>query len=102
VINGDTFGAAGELPDPDSIKMFVGQVPKHMNETELRDLFEQFGRVYQINVLRDKVTKQSKGKIHLSYAYIINCSCIPLPFHFTLLVFWGEKDEMRREWLELF
>ncbi|CAL8073745.1 unnamed protein product [Orchesella dallaii] len=61
VINGDTFGAAGELPDPDAIKMFVGQVPKHMNETDLRELFEQFGRVYQINVLRDKVTKQSKG-----------------------------------------
>lgn len=61
VINGDTFGAAGELPDPDSIKMFVGQIPKHMNETDLRELFEKYGRVYQINVLRDKATKQSKG-----------------------------------------
>jgi CUG-BP- and ETR3-like factor len=61
VINGDTF-ETGELPDPDAIKMFVGQIPKHLNETELRTLFEEFGRVFQINVLRDKVTKQSKGK----------------------------------------
>lgn len=61
MINGDTFAAAGELPDPDSIKMFVGQIPKHMNETDLRELFEKYGRVYQINVLRDKATKQSKG-----------------------------------------
>lgn len=60
-MNGDTF-ASGDLPDPDAIKMFVGQVPKHLNEPELRTLFEEFGRVFQINVLRDKVTKQSKGK----------------------------------------
>ncbi|CAG7719872.1 unnamed protein product, partial [Allacma fusca] len=59
VINGDTF-SPGDVPDPDAIKMFVGQVPKHLSEAELRALFEEFGPVYQINVLRDKATKQSK------------------------------------------
>lgn len=53
----------GEQPDPDNIKMFVGQVPRSMDEKELRQLFEQFGRVHQINVLRDKATGASKGKI---------------------------------------
>ncbi|CAG0882601.1 unnamed protein product [Cyprideis torosa] len=49
-----------EGPDPDGIKMFVGQVPKSMDEKDLKKMFEEFGEVYQINVLRDKVTKQSK------------------------------------------
>jgi RNA recognition motif-containing protein len=46
-------GAVGE-PDPDTIKMFVGQIPRHMEETELRKMFEEFGSVHQLNVLRDK------------------------------------------------
>lgn len=51
----------GEQPDPDFIKMFVGQVPKSMDEEQLREMFEEFGRVHSINVLRDKVTGVSKG-----------------------------------------
>ncbi len=46
----------------DTIKMFVGQVPRSMDESELKGMFEDFGPVYQINVLRDKVTGQSKGR----------------------------------------
>ncbi|OXU30868.1 hypothetical protein TSAR_008847 [Trichomalopsis sarcophagae] len=51
-----------EKPDPDNIKMFVGQVPKDLDENDLRTIFEEFGRVHQINVLRDKYTGSSKGK----------------------------------------
>lgn len=51
-----------EQPDPDYIKMFVGQIPRSMDEEQLRIMFEEYGRVHQINVLRDKVTGQSKGK----------------------------------------
>lgn len=54
--------ALGEQPDPDFIKMFVGQVPKSMDEDQLRKMFEEYGRVHSINVLRDKVTGVSKGK----------------------------------------
>jgi len=50
-------------PDPDAIKMFAGQIPRYMDENDLQKLFEEFGPVYQINVLRDKVTNQSKGEI---------------------------------------
>lgn len=53
--------ANGEQPDPDYIKMFVGQIPRSMDEEQLRAMFEEYGRVHQINVLRDKLTGQSKG-----------------------------------------
>ncbi|XP_069682942.1 CUGBP Elav-like family member 2 isoform X4 [Periplaneta americana] len=63
--NGSSSGGGGvnsaEQPDPDFIKMFVGQIPRSMDENDLRKMFEEFGRVHQINVLRDKVTGQSKG-----------------------------------------
>ena len=54
--------AIGEQPDPDYIKMFVGQIPRSMDEDQLRVMFEEYGRVHQINVLRDKTNGQSKGK----------------------------------------
>ncbi|XP_058453446.1 CUGBP Elav-like family member 2 isoform X2 [Malaya genurostris] len=50
-----------DQPDPDYIKMFVGQVPRSMDEQQLKDMFEEFGRVHQINVLRDKASGLSKG-----------------------------------------
>lgn len=49
-------------PDADYIKMFVGQVPRSMDEAQLRQMFEEYGRVHTINVLRDKSTGISKGK----------------------------------------
>lgn len=51
-----------EQPDPDNIKMFVGQVPRSMDENDLRKMFEEYGRVHSINVLRDKGTGASKGE----------------------------------------
>lgn len=51
-----------EKPDSDTIKMFVGQVPRSMDESDLRRMFEVYGRVHSINVLRDKTTGASKGK----------------------------------------
>ena len=49
-------------PDHDAIKMFVGQIPRSMDEADLRKMFEEFGEVFQINVLRDKQTGVSKGE----------------------------------------
>ncbi|XP_041988631.1 CUGBP Elav-like family member 1 isoform X3 [Aricia agestis] len=59
--NNNNNDEKSEMPDPDYIKMFVGQVPRSMDENDLRQMFEEFGRVHQINVLRDKVTGASKG-----------------------------------------
>lgn len=49
-------------PDQDAIKMFVGQIPRGWNESELRVLFDEFGPVYQLSVLRDKATGESRGR----------------------------------------
>ncbi|EEC08350.1 conserved hypothetical protein [Ixodes scapularis] len=49
-----------EQPDPDAIKMFVGQIPRSWDENDLKKMFEDFGPVYQINVLRDKATGTSR------------------------------------------
>lgn len=54
-----------DQPDADYIKMFVGQVPRSMDEAQLREMFEEFGRVHTINVLRDKSTGLSKGECRL-------------------------------------
>lgn len=54
-------------PDSDTIKMFVGQIPRHMNEIDLRKIFEEYGPVYELNILRDKFTKESKGCCFVTY-----------------------------------
>merc|ERR1719458_1115935 len=54
-------------PDPDAIKMFVGQVPRSMDEEELREFFSEFGPVHQLNILRDKSTGVSRGCCFVTY-----------------------------------
>ncbi|KAG8012768.1 CUGBP Elav-like family member 2 [Nibea albiflora] len=51
-----------DQPDPDSIKMFVGQIPRSWSETELKELFEPFGAVHQINILRDRTQNPPQSK----------------------------------------
>ncbi|XP_005169048.1 CUGBP Elav-like family member 1 isoform X9 [Danio rerio] len=58
-----------DQPDIDSIKMFVGQIPRTWSEDQLRELFEPYGAVYEINVLRDRSQNppQSKGCCFVTY-----------------------------------
>uniref|UniRef100_A0A8C6RS25 CUGBP, Elav-like family member 2 n=1 Tax=Nannospalax galili TaxID=1026970 RepID=A0A8C6RS25_NANGA len=53
-----------DQPDPDAIKMFVGQIPRSWSEKELKELFEPYGAVYQINVLRDRSQNPPQSKMH--------------------------------------
>jgi RNA recognition motif-containing protein len=44
-----------------SKKIFVGNLPFSMGETELRELFEQKGNVESATVMRDMATGRSRG-----------------------------------------
>lgn len=54
-------GNGESMPDCDAIKMFVGQIPKSWTENDVRIHFQEFGQIFLVNVLRDKITKQSRG-----------------------------------------
>ncbi|KAF7804803.1 RNA-binding protein BRN1-like isoform X1 [Senna tora] len=44
-----------------SLKLFVGQVPKHVTEAELLAMFKEFALVDEVNIIKDKATRASRG-----------------------------------------
>lgn len=55
-----------EAPKPrkaseDSVKLFVGQVPKNMTEAQLLAMFKEFALVDEVNIIKDKATRASRG-----------------------------------------
>jgi len=55
------------MREPDSIKLFIGQVPREWSETELRSLFEPYGEIHSLNLLVDKSSGQHKGCAFLTF-----------------------------------
>ncbi|KFK42700.1 hypothetical protein AALP_AA1G028400 [Arabis alpina] len=45
----------------EKVKLFVGQVPKHMSESQLLALFQEFSVVDEVNIIKDKITRASRG-----------------------------------------
>ncbi len=42
-------------------KMYVGNLPFSSTEEDVRDLFEKFGKVESVNLIRDRETGRSRG-----------------------------------------
>ncbi|ELR21658.1 RNA recognition motif domain containing protein [Acanthamoeba castellanii str. Neff] len=49
-------------------KLFVGQVPKNVQEATIRSFFSPYGEIVHMNILRDRFTQISKGCGFVSYS----------------------------------
>lgn len=47
--------------------MFVGQIPKEWTEKQCYELFEEYGEIHSLNLLRERNSNLSKGCLFITY-----------------------------------
>jgi len=84
---------AAMAEDKESVKLFVGQVPKQMTEAQLLAMFKEFALVDEVNIIKDKATKASRGPISLLpscffafFVWILRMLCVSLAKNPRLLL----------------
>ena len=43
------------------MNIYVGNIPRQASEDDLRPLFEPFGKIMAVNIIKDKFSHESKG-----------------------------------------
>ncbi|TPP57517.1 CUGBP Elav family member 4 [Fasciola gigantica] len=61
-----SFSAVGPR-ESDTIKLFIGQIPQWIEERDILPLFEVFGPIHELVILRDRFTRAHKGCAFLTY-----------------------------------
>ncbi|CAN6469214.1 unnamed protein product [Victoria cruziana] len=54
-------GGGSDVNAGECVKLFVGQVPKSMTEAQLLAMFREVALVEEVNIIKDKVNKASRG-----------------------------------------
>lgn len=70
-------GGGSDVNAGECVKLFVGQVPKSMTEAQLLAMFREVALVEEVNIIKDKVNKASRGERILS-SQIVSASDLVL------------------------
>ena len=72
----------------ESVKLFVGQVPKHFTEKELQEHIEIYAPIENLTILRDRTTGMHKGMLTCdSYPHVTRSDPLDMYFVVDFLAF---------------
>lgn len=77
-----------------TLKLFVGQVPKNFEESDLKPYFEKYGPLSNIKVCRDRDSKTHKGCAFVTFANLDNAENAMHEMH-DRIALPGAKKEMQ-------
>jgi hypothetical protein len=63
------------------VKLFVGQVPKSMEEESMYPIFSQFGPIEKINIILDRQTGHHRGCAFVTFSNKADAEACELAFH---------------------
>ncbi|CDJ52594.1 hypothetical protein EBH_0050840 [Eimeria brunetti] len=62
--------AAERVVPPVEIKLFIGRVPQSIEEEQLKPIFQEYGEVREVIIIRDKATAKHKNSAFVKMASI--------------------------------